>query len=396
MRDLQDVFDVCDLVVRTAKDRVSDDVRRDAAERLDELRARAVQASATLVLAIMGGTGSGKSSLLNAIAGEEVTTAGRLRPWTREPMAWVPSTRDLGLDALLDDLDITTRKRHDNRGGLALIDMPDVDSVVFEHREIAARIAARVDGVLWVLDPEKYHDPLLHRQFLAPMAGYAAQTAFVLNKIDLLDWQVFPSVAADVATALSNAGYKEPRLFPVAAAPEGGGAAQGIEPLTTHLTERLDVKRTSYGKLLVDVAAVIRQLGVSGGVWHGGSIRFMRRWTVTREAALAALRPNSRAPSEDALCRIEDLVAAAAAEIGGYGGDEIRHRVGHEVIREALTSAQSAVAADDRSAARESLETGVAATMRELLWDRSYFAALVAQAHVGIRQVASRYGVTVP
>lgn len=393
MSDMQQLFDLCDLVVGRAGDRLADDVRTDAAARLAELRMRALRANASLVMAIIGGTGSGKSSLLNAIAAEEVASTGRLRPHTHEPTAWVPAARDHGLEAMLDDLGITNRHRHEKMSGLALIDMPDVDSIERSHRATAEQVVARSDGLLWVLDPEKYHDPLLHDDFLGPMVDYANQTAFVLNKIDLIDREDFPSVVADVATVLSAAGYREPKLFPVAAAPHDQSDPEGIEPLSVYLAERLDAKRTSYGKLLADVAAVIRDIGVKSGVWGGGSIRFDGRWTVTREAALTALRPASRAPSEDALCRIEDLVAAAAAEIGGASGDEMRRRLGHDVIRLALTEAQSAVAVDDRSAARRALESGVADTMREVLWERSQFAALVAEAHLSARRAAARYGV---
>ncbi len=394
MRDLQDIFDVCDLVVRRAKDRVDEHVRNEAADRLAELRTRATEANATLIVAIVGGTGSGKSSLLNAIAGEAVSEAGRIRPYTQEPMAWIPSMRDHGLEALLDDLEIHLRARQEKIPGLALVDMPDVDSIVLENRAIAEKIIAQVDGLLWVLDPEKYHDRLLHHEFLVPMAPYAGQTAFVLNKIDLLDQEVYPRVAADAAKALVAAGYADPTLFPVAAAPHDGGEPEGIDPLLAHYAGRIDAKRMAYGKLLADVAAVVRELGDLSGVWRGGSIRFEGRWTVTREAALASLRPTSRAPSEDALCRIEDLVAAAAAEIGGPSADEIRFRVGHDTILQGLTAAQAAVAADDRGRARRALDESVAVAVRQVLWDRSYYAALVAQAHIGVRDVAMRYGVT--
>jgi hypothetical protein len=45
------------------------------------------------VLALAGGTGVGKSSLLNALAGEPISPAGVMRPTTSEPTAWVPATR---------------------------------------------------------------------------------------------------------------------------------------------------------------------------------------------------------------------------------------------------------------------------------------------------------------
>src|SRR5690242_8797354 len=57
-------------------------VRR-LAERTDTLR---VRLEAPLVLATLGGTGTGKSTLVNALVGGEVSTAGRQRPTTRQPI----------------------------------------------------------------------------------------------------------------------------------------------------------------------------------------------------------------------------------------------------------------------------------------------------------------------
>lgn len=391
MRDLQQLLDLCDLIASQAEGQVPDELCIRARERFDDLRMRAARVTSSLVVAIVGGTGSGKSSLLNAVAGEAVAGTGRLRPFTEEPMAWVPARHDPGLELMLDDVGITKRHLHEQMSGVALIDLPDVDSVVPTHRATAERVMARVDGLLWVLDPEKYHDALIHHDFLAPLSPYAGQTAFVLNKIDLLGPQDFPRVVADVATALAGAGYREPQLFPVAAAPANNGAPQGIDPLARHLAEGMDPKRITLGKLFTDLGDMLRELGEAGGVWRGGSIRFAGRWTVTREAALAALRPTSRAPSEDALCRIEDLVAAAAAEIDGDTGEEIRQHIGHDVILEALTAAQSAVAVDDRATARRALEEGVAGPLRDMLWHRTHFAGLLAQAHVATRQLAARH-----
>ncbi|MBD4580924.1 ABC transporter, partial [Xanthomonas citri pv. citri] len=57
--------------------------------------------------------------------------------------------------------------------GLILLDLPDIDSVERGNREITSRLAGHVDVLVWVVDPEKYADAVLHREFLATMGSHA-------------------------------------------------------------------------------------------------------------------------------------------------------------------------------------------------------------------------------
>ena len=54
-----------------------------------------------------------------------------------------------------------------------LLDLPDHDSVVTEHRAIAERLYERVDLLVWVVDPQKYADAALHARYLRPLADHA-------------------------------------------------------------------------------------------------------------------------------------------------------------------------------------------------------------------------------
>jgi putative ribosome biogenesis GTPase RsgA len=56
---------------------------------------------ASYVLALAGGTGVGKSSLLNALAGEGVSEVRAVRPTTDEPIAWIADDRRHELASLL-------------------------------------------------------------------------------------------------------------------------------------------------------------------------------------------------------------------------------------------------------------------------------------------------------
>ena len=89
------------------------------------------------------------------------------------------------------------------------------------------------------------------------------------------------------------------------------------------------------------------------------------RWPVTRDAAVAALDPASDMPDEDAVCRIEDLVADFAVAQPELG-QRIRARFGHEVVDQAVTAARDALVAFGPSAAADLLDRQVARPIVEI------------------------------
>src|SRR5699024_11232266 len=54
------------------------------------------------------------------------------------------------------------------------------------HRALAERMTALVDVIVWVTDPQKYADAVLHHDFVRPFAGHDAVTLMVLNQSDRL------------------------------------------------------------------------------------------------------------------------------------------------------------------------------------------------------------------
>jgi GTP-binding protein EngB required for normal cell division len=140
------------------------------------------------VVSLAGATGSGKSSLFNALVGEPVAAIGPRRPTTASATAAVWGQEESA--GLLDWLGVPHRHQvtdADGQGdldGLVLIDLPDFDSRELSHRVEADRILARSDVFVWVTDPQKYADARLHEDYLATLRDHQTVMIVVLNQTD--------------------------------------------------------------------------------------------------------------------------------------------------------------------------------------------------------------------
>ncbi|URM92758.1 50S ribosome-binding GTPase [Streptomyces sp. MRC013] len=179
---------------------------------LDEAAARQRLSLRHTVVAIAGATGSGKSTLMNALAGVPVSETGLKRPTTAAPVACAWSE---GAAGLLDRLGIPGRLRRrplaggdgdDALRGLVLVDLPDHDSALTAHRAQVDRVLGLVDAVIWVVDPEKYADAALHERYLRPLATHAEVTFVVLNQIDRLPGDATHQVLDDLRRLLDEDG----------------------------------------------------------------------------------------------------------------------------------------------------------------------------------------------
>ncbi|MCX4575044.1 50S ribosome-binding GTPase [Streptomyces sp. NBC_01571] len=217
---------------------------------LDEAAARRKLSGQHTVVAIAGATGSGKSQLFNALAGVTISETGVRRPTTAAPIACSWSD---GAATLIDRLGIPGRLRRRplqspetdaQLHGLVLVDLPDHDSAAVQHREHVDRILALVDAVIWVVDPEKYADAMLHERYLRPMAGHAEVSFVVLNQVDRLPGEAADQVLDDLRRLLDEDGialgeYGEPGATVLAlSALTGEGVGELREALGQFVAER--------------------------------------------------------------------------------------------------------------------------------------------------------------
>jgi GTP-binding protein EngB required for normal cell division len=224
------------------------------------------------VLALVGGTGVGKSTLLNALAGETVSEAGVRRPTTGQAVAWVSADTLEELRPLLARLDVGATRTHAGSGldRVVVLDLPDVDSLDATHRSAVEAVLPKVDVVAWVTDPEKYADATLHDDFLRSWMGRLDRQIVILNKSDRLAEDAVRRVSTDLRSVLGRElpalMEKPPAVIPTTAVDGSGGVAE----LRRWLAEARDAKSIVVGRLVAAARSTLGELagraGVSGGV----------------------------------------------------------------------------------------------------------------------------------
>ena len=253
---------------RRGRDGFSRGLLGDAEDVLGRAGDRMRLSSEHTVVALAGGTGSGKSSLFNRLAGADFSTVGITRPVTRDAHACVWGAAGSG--TLLDWLGVPGRNRYSrssalDRGepdltGLVLLDLPDHDSVMSHATDLVDRLVAQSDVLIWVLDPQKYADAAVHRRFLVPMAGHSEVLAVVLNQSDLLDPGQLQDCVTDLRRLLDSEDLADAPILVTSAA-----TGAGVGDLRTTLVEAVAARQASAVRIAADVDAVAARFARYGG-----------------------------------------------------------------------------------------------------------------------------------
>ncbi|MDH4145968.1 MAG: 50S ribosome-binding GTPase [Acidimicrobiia bacterium] len=241
------------------------------ADTLAKVRDRMRHGTEHTVVALIGPTGAGKSSLFNALAGFELSRVGLRRPTTGEVHACVwpadatSAPREGGSpDAagLLDWLGVGQRHHRaaeDGLGGLVLLDLPDFDSVEAAHQIEVDRLVELVDLLVFVVDPQKYADQSLHAGYIAPLAGHGPVLRFVLNQADRLDPSERVECVADFGRRIAADGVAGARPLAVSSV-----TGEGLGALRDELATVVEERASTVARLHADLAAAAGVLARGG------------------------------------------------------------------------------------------------------------------------------------
>jgi len=234
----------------------------------DYILPRLANIDAPLLAVVGGSTGSGKSTLVNAIVGQQVTTSGVIRPTTRQPVlvanpadsAWFNSTRVLpGLareqgeaGANPSATSLRTVASGAVSPGLALLDAPDFDSIDDRNRALASQLLAAADLWVFVTTPARYADQMVWN-FLNDAAGRDIEVIVVLNRVDE---DALATVPDDLRRMMAEAGLGEATLYTV---PDAGQVEtllpdNLVQPIRDHLhslAEDTAARRAMAGKTVL-------------------------------------------------------------------------------------------------------------------------------------------------
>ncbi len=281
------------------------------AARLDRARR---ELSRVLVVGVIGGTGTGKSTLVNALAGGEVTAAGDVaRPTTVHPI--VVAARDvdvswLPLDAMQGRL---VRSDSPAVANIVLVDCPDPDTQDFDdspphggearpsggnrNRDLLESVLPACDVLLLVSTAQKYRSWIVAREVAAFAPGRPLLFVQTHATRD-------PDIRADWRGELESQGFEVPRIFRIDGVEAAARAAAGLEP-DAGFRELLDA---IDGELAGRAARRVRRTGaVDLAAW------------LTRQARgeLKAFREPALALAHGVVSERKRLEAILSREVGG-------------------------------------------------------------------------------
>lgn len=273
----------------------------------DYLLPRLREPDAPLLAVVGGSTGAGKSTLVNSLVGRPVSEAGVLRPTTRTPVLvchpedhhWFSEMRVLpdltrvwGPDEESDELPpagdhparvLRVESADTLPRGLALLDAPDIDSLVADNRLLAAELICAADVWIMVTTAARYADAVPWH-LLRTAKEYDAALVTVLDRVP---HQVVSEVSRQYGALLTKAGLGDVPRFTVPELPEsawGAGLlpASAVAPLKNWLVHHAQdpaarqhvMARTAYG-LLDSLKSRMPGLANAAAAQHAAAVRLI-------------------------------------------------------------------------------------------------------------------------
>ncbi|WP_084125875.1 GTPase [Demequina sp. NBRC 110054] len=241
-----------------AADAIPRDVRDEVRETIGRCDERLDLGVDWTIVALAGGTGSGKSTLFNALVGSDFAVPGVTRPTTSHASAAVFSH---GAHPLLDWLGVREEHRYhvpqppEELHGLVLLDLPDHDSINGSNRDVVDLVVPLADLIIWVVDPQKYADHAIHSAYIQTASVHGQPSLMVLNQTDRLaegdDWKIIE----DLQRLLGDEGLPDVPVMPLSAR-----TGRGVEHLKAELAGAVESGSIAAEAVRADLVAAGKAL----------------------------------------------------------------------------------------------------------------------------------------
>jgi hypothetical protein len=279
-----------------------------------------------LVVAFFGGTGVGKSSLLNRLAGQTIARVGVERPTSHEVTAYVHEAVELA--ALPEHFPVHQVRiaRHTDaaRRDVLWIDMPDIDSTEQANRELVFAWLPHVDLLIYVVSPERYRDDIGWR--VLRQRGHRHGWMFVMNRWD----EGAPEQETDLRAILHEAGFADPLVLHTCcgAAPCPDDRFEELEAFIQSVQAqhgRQELERLGHLAHLQDLAellqAMVQRFG-SGEQWREARSGFERNWS----GAAAEIAAGLAWPIQEVAAEFASRETGLLARVLGERGSAVHAR----------------------------------------------------------------------
>lgn len=353
-------------------------LQQEIADQLDDYvlpRLRRIDAP---LLAVVGGpTGAGKSTLVNTLVGRRISAAGVLRPTTRSAVlafnpadaAWFEQPRVLPKLTRVTGpptdhpASIHLAPSDDIPAGLAVLDAPDIDSVVTANRELATQLLAAADMWLFVTTAARYADAVPW-EFLRSAVTRGTAVAVVLDRVPP---EATEEVRAHLGAMLTEQGLGGAPLFvvPETTAYDALLPAESVDPIRTWLHGLASDAAVRSAVVRHTLDGAVRSLGARVFALAAAADEqaevMLRLRTEVDEAYDAAVGHVDAASSDGSLLRGE--VLARWQEFVGTGElmRALESKIGR--VRDRVTAVVQGKPAPGADLA-EALESGVEALVR--------------------------------
>lgn len=394
-----------------------------------------------VLVALFGSTGSGKSTIVNSLAGADVSVAGALRPTTRDATVWCHPENVGSLSGLETTGSVAfVTDDHPDLRWVSVVDTPDVDSIMTSHREQTERILGMADATIHVTTPQRYADAVPW-EFLQRMARRDVPMLIVTNRLarrssgavtDLASLlrreRIVPGISSDQIVAISEQRLKQHGRLPASAVKRVSaylsdlaanhadvvrrsvrGAIETVAADVDDVIADLEAQRSEVAGLAdaVDLAVRQQRSEIAAQLDQGDLVgaEVLQRWRrLIGVSDLAAVVARGLGRVRDILAPNDAVSASSVQQVGREAREAmidiamLRVRRAHESIATAwrlepsgtrLIEGELLVAREDREAAGDEIDAWMASLV-ELVADQGQRRFKLARAaSVGVNAAAT-------